>query len=98
MQERDQLKAKLGKNSADAASLQDQVLAIREELTSRDAAVHKERVQREAVLQDMTTQRNRVQAELGKLQAELLSAGHERQTLEHSLRSSFQVGQELDYV
>ena len=91
VQERDQLKAKLGKNSTDAASLQSQVLSIREELSSRDAAVHKERVQREAVLQDMTVQRNTLQAELGKLQAEVLSVGHEKQTLEQSLRKSFQV-------
>ena len=91
LQERDQLKGKLGKNRVDAVSLQNQVLAIREELGSRDAAVHKERVQREAVLQDMTMQRNRVQAELGKLQAEMLSVGHEKQTLEHSFRKSLQV-------
>lgn len=95
MQERDHLKAKLGKNRADAVGLQNQVLAIREELSSRDAAVHEERVQREAVLQDMTMQRNVLQAELGKLQAEVLSVGHEKQTLEHSLRKSSQVSQGL---
>lgn len=85
------LKKKVEKNIVEAITLENQVLTIRDELTSRDAAIHEERVRREAVIQDVTSQRNCLQAELAELQAEVLSVGHEKRTLENSLRESFQV-------
>lgn len=90
-QERNLLKKKVEKNTAEAIALENQVLGIREELTSRDAATHEERVQREAIIQAITLERNSLQAGLAELQAQVLNIGNDKKTLESSLRDSFQV-------
>lgn len=67
------------------------MLAIREELANKDEAGRRERVQRETALQDVTMQLNSLESDHARLQAQILSVGHDKQTLEDHLRESFQV-------